>query len=134
MHAKFVDIHPNAKIGEGVEISNFVTIYDDVEIGDGTWIGPNVTIFPGARIGKNCKIFPGAVIAAIPQDLKFNNDYDEIENEYRIHKFVNYILVNKLSEQYKNEYFNKEFNLLLKDKKKKRFLFILQKVMRFMKL
>ena len=78
MHAKFVDIHPNAKIGEGVEISNFVTIYDDVEIGDGTWIGPNVTIFPGARIGKNCKIFPGAVIAAIPQDLKFNDEYTTV--------------------------------------------------------
>jgi UDP-N-acetylglucosamine acyltransferase len=25
----------------------------------------------GARIGKNCRIFPGAVIAAMPQDLKF---------------------------------------------------------------
>jgi UDP-N-acetylglucosamine acyltransferase len=78
MHAKFVDIHPNAKIGKDVEISNFVTICDDVEIGDGTWIGPNVTIFPGARIGKNCKIFPGAVIAAIPQDLKFNNEYTTV--------------------------------------------------------
>ena len=78
MQAKFVDIHPNAKIGEGVEISNFVTICDDVEIGDGTWIGPNVTIFPGARIGKNCRIFPGAVIAAIPQDLKFNNEYTTV--------------------------------------------------------
>ncbi len=52
------DLHPNAKIGKDVTISNFTTIYDDVEIGDGTWIGPNVTIFPGARIGKNCKIFP----------------------------------------------------------------------------
>ena len=78
MHSKFTDIHPNAKIGENVEISNFVTIYDDVEIGDGTWIGPNVTIFPGARIGKNCRIFPGAVIAAIPQDLKFNNEYTTV--------------------------------------------------------
>ena len=78
MHSKFADIHPNAKIGENVEISNFVTIYDDVEIGDGTWIGPNVTIFPGARIGKNCRIFPGAVIAAIPQDLKFNNEYTTV--------------------------------------------------------
>jgi UDP-N-acetylglucosamine acyltransferase len=28
----------------------------------------------GARIGKNCKIFPGAVIAAIPQDLKFRGE------------------------------------------------------------
>ena len=65
------NIHPEAKIGEGVIIEPFTTICADVEIGDGTWIGPNVTIFDGARIGKNCKIFPGAVISAVPQDLKY---------------------------------------------------------------
>ncbi|MEM7161597.1 MAG: acyl-ACP--UDP-N-acetylglucosamine O-acyltransferase [Bacteroidota bacterium] len=64
-------VSENAKIGKGVEISPFSTIYGDVEIGDGSWIGPNVTIMDGARIGKNCRIFPGAVISAIPQDLKF---------------------------------------------------------------
>ena len=73
------DLHPDAKIGKDVTISNFSTIYEDVEIGDGTWIGPNVTIFPGARIGKNCKIFPGAVIAAVPQDLKFAGEYTTVE-------------------------------------------------------
>jgi len=73
------DLHPNAKIGQNVTISNFSTVSDDVEIDDGTWIGPNVTIFPGARIGRNCKIFPGAVIAAIPQDLKFAGEYTTVE-------------------------------------------------------
>ncbi len=73
------DLHPNAKIGQDVTISNFTTICDDVEIGDGTWIGPNVTIFPGARIGKSCRIFPGAVIAAVPQDLKFAGEYTTVE-------------------------------------------------------
>ena len=67
-------IHPDAKIGKGVTIEPFSSIYENVEIGEGTWIGPNVTIFPGARIGKNCKIFPGAVISAIPQDLKFKGE------------------------------------------------------------
>lgn len=73
------DLNPNAKIGKDVTISNFTTIYDDVEIGDGTWIGPNVTIFPGARIGRNCKIFPGSVIAAVPQDLKFEGEYTTVQ-------------------------------------------------------
>lgn len=73
------DLHPNAKIGKNVTISNFTTICDDVEIGDGTWIGPSVTIFPGARIGRNCKIFPGAVVAAVPQDLKFAGEYTTVE-------------------------------------------------------
>jgi UDP-N-acetylglucosamine acyltransferase len=72
-------IHPNAKIGEGVEIGPFTTIYGDVVIGDGTWIGPNVTIMDGARIGKNCRIFPGAVISAIPQDLKFAGEQTTVE-------------------------------------------------------
>ncbi|NCP45251.1 MAG: acyl-[acyl-carrier-protein]--UDP-N-acetylglucosamine O-acyltransferase, partial [Flavobacteriales bacterium] len=68
------NIHPNAKIADNVIIESFTTIYEDVEIGEGTWVGSNVTIFGGARIGKNCKIFPGAVISAIPQDLKFDNE------------------------------------------------------------
>jgi UDP-N-acetylglucosamine acyltransferase len=49
-----------------------------VEIGEGTWIGSNVTIMEGARIGMNCRIFPGAVIAAIPQDLKFQGEYSNV--------------------------------------------------------
>lgn len=76
---KFADVSPKAKIGDNVVIEGFTTIYEDVEIGEGTWIGPNVTIMNGARIGKNCKIFPGAVIAAIPQDLKFKGEYTTVE-------------------------------------------------------
>lgn len=72
-------IHPEAKIGSNVKIEPFSTVYENTVIGDGTWIGPNVTIFPGARIGKNCRIFPGAVIAAIPQDLKFNGEDTTVE-------------------------------------------------------
>ena len=37
-------IHPDAKIGKGVVIEPFVSIYGDVEIGEGTWIGANVVI------------------------------------------------------------------------------------------
>jgi len=33
----------------------------------------------GARIGENCRIFPGAVISAIPQDLKFNDEETIVE-------------------------------------------------------
>lgn len=64
-------VHPQAKIADNVVIEPFVTISKNVEIGEGTWVGPNVTIMEHAKIGKNCKVFPGAVIAAIPQDLKY---------------------------------------------------------------
>lgn len=67
-------IHPDARLGENVQVSPFTAIHGDVEIGDGTIIHSNVTIMDGARIGKNCIIFPGAVISAVPQDLKFKGE------------------------------------------------------------
>ena len=54
-------------------------------------------------------------------DLKFNNDYDEIDNEYRIHKFVNYILVNKLIDKYENHYINNDIKKVLRKRRKRKF-------------
>jgi len=72
-------IHPDANISPNVTIEPFAFVDKNVDIGEGTWIGPNVTILEGARIGKFCKIFPGAVIAAIPQDLKFQGEKTTVE-------------------------------------------------------
>src|SRR5258706_5470762 len=72
-------IHPNAKLATNVKIDPFTVIHPNVEIGDGTWIGSNVSIMEGARIGKNRRIFRGAVIAAIPQDLKFDGEQTTVE-------------------------------------------------------
>ncbi|MCF8228533.1 MAG: acyl-ACP--UDP-N-acetylglucosamine O-acyltransferase [Bacteroidales bacterium] len=74
MNQPLAYVHPQAKIASNVVIEPFVNIEKNVVIEEGTWIGSNVTIMEGARIGKNCKIFPGAVIAAIPQDLKFDDE------------------------------------------------------------
>ena len=74
MNQPLAYVHPQAKVAKNVVIEPFVNIEKNVEINEGTWIGSNVTIMEGARIGKNCKIFPGAVIAAIPQDLKFDGE------------------------------------------------------------
>ncbi len=54
-------------------------------------------------------------------DLKFNNDYDEIDNEYRINNMVNYILIDKLIDKYKDKYFSAELKKVLTNCKKKRF-------------
>lgn len=67
-------VDPRAKIGSNVTIDAFATVAGDVEIGDGTHIYSNAVIMDGARIGRNCRIFPGAVIAGIPQDLKFRGE------------------------------------------------------------
>ena len=73
------NIHPDTKIGKNVTVEPFATIYEDVEIGEGSWIGPNAILMPGTRIGKHCRIFPGAVIAADPQDMKFEGEYTTVE-------------------------------------------------------
>ncbi len=79
MNQAGANIHPGAKIADGVVIEPFVTVYEDVEIGEGTWIGPNAVIMDGARVGKNCKVFPGAVISGIPQDLKYQGEKTTVE-------------------------------------------------------
>ena len=72
-------VHPDAKIGDNVIIEPFATVCKDVVIGDGTWVASGAYIMDGARIGKDCRIFQGAVIAGIPQDLKFKGEYSTME-------------------------------------------------------
>lgn len=72
-------VSPKAIIGADVSIDPFVYIAGNVIIGDGTWIGPGAVIMDGARIGKFCKIFSSAVIAGIPQDLKFKGEETTVE-------------------------------------------------------
>jgi UDP-N-acetylglucosamine acyltransferase len=71
MHSTLAVIHPQAIIGTNVTIEPFAVIEKDVIIGDNCHIYSHSVILDGARIGCNCQIFPGAVIAGIPQDLKF---------------------------------------------------------------
>lgn len=67
-------IHPNAELGEHVEISPFAIIGEHVKIDEGTKIGPHVVIEGCTHIGRNCRIGAGAVIGSEPQDLKFKGD------------------------------------------------------------
>ena len=52
-------VHPEAIIGENVEIGPFVFIDKNVVIGDNNTIMPNANILYGSRIGNNNRIFPG---------------------------------------------------------------------------
>jgi UDP-N-acetylglucosamine acyltransferase len=73
-------IHPTAivtagaSLGDGIEIGAHAIIEDNVSIDDGCRIGSNVLIAGGARLGKNVKVHHGAVLATIPQDLKFGGE------------------------------------------------------------
>jgi UDP-N-acetylglucosamine acyltransferase len=71
-------VSPKAEIADDVDIGPFCIIDEDVKIGIGTKLLSHVTIYKHARIGNNNKIFPGTVIAAVPQDLKFEDEYTEV--------------------------------------------------------
>lgn len=83
-------IGKKAIIGNNVHIGNFSTIEDDVVIGNNCWIGNNVSILNGTRIGESCQIHSGAVLAGIPQDLKYRGEDSllEIGNNNIIREFV----------------------------------------------
>ena len=72
-------VHPEAKIGQDVTIAPFAVIEKDVVIGDHSYIHPHVVILDGARIGAHCQIHSGAVIAGVPQDLKFAGEKTIVE-------------------------------------------------------
>ena len=74
MISPLASIHPEAIIGENVEIGPFVFIDKNVVIGDNNKIMPNANILYGSRIGNGNTIFPGAVIGGIPQDLKYRGE------------------------------------------------------------
>jgi UDP-N-acetylglucosamine acyltransferase len=76
---KTAQVSSKAEIGQNVEIGPFTVIEDDVIIGNETIIGSNVIIASGARIGEKCNIFHGAVLATVPQDLKFGNEKTTLE-------------------------------------------------------
>ena len=72
-------VHPNAKLGDNVEVGPYAYIDEFVEIGDNCKILPHATIFNYVKIGHDCSIFPGAVVGAIPQDLKFDGEITYVE-------------------------------------------------------
>ena len=72
-------VHPNAKLGDNIEIGPYAFVDEFVEIGDGCKILPHATVFNYVRMGKNCSVFPGAVIGAIPQDLKYEGEVTYVE-------------------------------------------------------
>ena len=87
----FVD--PGAKLGDNVIIDPFVCIEDNVVIGDNCHIRPNAVIRSGARIGNNNTFYEGCVIAATPQDFRWNGEDSFVEigdnNTIREHVIIN---------------------------------------------
>jgi len=79
------EIHPTAiinskaELGDNISIGPYTVVEGDVVIDNGTQLGPHVYCADGARIGKDCRIHKGAVVATLPQDLKFKNEKTTFE-------------------------------------------------------
>jgi acetyltransferase-like isoleucine patch superfamily enzyme len=63
-------IHPDASLGEGVEIGKFSIVENGAVIGDGCTIGHHVVIHAGSRIGDRVRIDDHAVIGKHPMAAK----------------------------------------------------------------
>lgn len=72
-------VHPDAKIGENVTIEPFAYIAADTVIGAGSHIKAHASVLEGARLGERCVVHSGAVVAGVPQDLKFKGEYTTAE-------------------------------------------------------
>lgn len=67
-------VHPDAKIGPGVEIGPYSIICAGVEIGDDTQVGPHVVLKGPTRIGRKNRIFQFCSLGDDPQDKKFQGE------------------------------------------------------------
>jgi len=65
-------VHPEAELGEGVEVGPFSIIAGSVKVGDRTRIGARVTLEGNTTIGADNELFTGAVIGSITQDKKYD--------------------------------------------------------------
>jgi UDP-N-acetylglucosamine acyltransferase len=63
-------VHPDAVLGEGVEIGPWAFIAGTVKIGARTKVGPRVTIEGHTTLGEDNEIFTGAVVGSLTQDKK----------------------------------------------------------------
>ncbi len=93
-------IHPQAKLGTNVRISEFAVIDANVELGAECVVGPHVYLTGLTKIGSGNKFHAGCVVGDAPQDLKYNNEPTRLEigdnNVFREHVTVH--RSNKLSE------------------------------------
>ena len=71
-------ISKKAKIASNVKIGPFCNIGDSVQLNEGVELISNIHIEGNTIIGKETKIFPFACIGTEPQDLKYNNEHNNL--------------------------------------------------------
>jgi len=67
-------VSPRAELADDVTVGPFTIIEENVQIGPGCRIASSALIASGARLTENVTVAHGAVIATVPQDLKFEGE------------------------------------------------------------
>lgn len=75
----FADVHPQAVLGDDVEIGPFCVVGPHVRLGDGCRLDSHVSITGHTRIGCRNRFWPGAVIGAEPQDSGYKDSPERVE-------------------------------------------------------
>ncbi len=83
-------VHPDAELGEGVEIGPYTCISGTVKIGAGTIVAERVSIEGYTTIGADNEIFAGAIIGSRTQDKKFKGgmSFLKIGDRNKIREYV----------------------------------------------
>lgn len=83
-------VHPNAKLGRGVEIGPYSIVGENVSIARGTILQAHVVVNGWTTIGEDCQIYPFATIGAASQDKKYEGEraYTRIGNRTVVREYV----------------------------------------------
>ncbi|HEV2037088.1 MAG TPA: acyl-ACP--UDP-N-acetylglucosamine O-acyltransferase [Candidatus Eremiobacteraceae bacterium] len=83
-------VHPDARLGRGVEIGPFCLVGEKARIGDGTKLLSNVVVNGHTVIGRDNEIHSFSVIGASSQDKKYRGEvsYVRIGDRNVIREFV----------------------------------------------
>lgn len=84
-------IHPNAQLGQDVEVGPYCIIEENVKIGDRVKLGPFVHLKGWTTIGKDCNIYTGVIIGSEPKDLKYkegDRSFVIIGDRNNIHEYT----------------------------------------------
>lgn len=90
IHATAI-VHPEAVIGENVEIGPYSVVEQDVTIGDNCYIDAHVKISRYTTMGDRCRVYYGALVGEEPQDHRFYPgivSYTEIGSDTVIREYV----------------------------------------------
>jgi UDP-N-acetylglucosamine acyltransferase len=83
-------VHPDAQVGEGVEVGPYSVVGAGVTVGPGTRVMSHVVLDGNTTLGAECTVFPFASIGTQTQDLKFSGGqtYVEIGDRTTLREYV----------------------------------------------